>query len=132
MKAVLRAIFATLYAIAGVLHLAYPAPFVAITPSWVGWPETVVMVTGVAEIAGAVGLWQSQSSRLRQMSGAALALYALCVWPANFNHFAMDMARPDHGLGLWYHAPRLMFQPVLIGLALWLGEVRAPWSRGQD
>ena len=33
-------------------------------------------------------------------AGCGLALYALCVWPANFNHMALDMARADHGASL--------------------------------
>jgi len=57
------------------------------------------------------------------MAGVALALYALCVWPANINHFMIDMARPDHGWGLAYHVPRMLAQPVLVWLALWTGEV---------
>ncbi|MEO1731764.1 MAG: hypothetical protein AAFR64_13650, partial [Pseudomonadota bacterium] len=52
--------------------------------------------------------------------------YALCVWPANINHFAMNMGREDGGLGLTYHVPRMMLQPVLIWLALWVGEVPMP------
>ena len=36
---------------------------------------------GVAEIAGAIGL---MIPRLRYAAGIGLALYALCVWPANW------------------------------------------------
>jgi hypothetical protein len=35
----------------------------------------------------------------------------------------MDLARPDHGLGLGYHVPRMLAQPVLIWAALWAGGV---------
>jgi uncharacterized membrane protein len=45
------------------------------------------------------------------------------VFPANIHHFALDMARADHGLGLAYHGPRMLLQPVLVWLALWTGEV---------
>ncbi len=79
--------------------------------------------TGIAELAGAAALVQPFSQKLRQAGGIGLALYALCVWPANINHFALDMANPDGGLGLIYHIPRMFAQPVLIWLALWLGEV---------
>lgn len=72
---------------------------------------------------GAAGLVQGWSPGLRRAAGLGLALYALCVWPANFQHMALDMARDDGGLGLGYHLPRLAFQPVLIWLALWTGEV---------
>jgi hypothetical protein len=35
----------------------------------------------------------------------------------------LDLARPDHGLGLGYHVPRLLAQPAIVWLALWVGEV---------
>lgn len=121
-RVVLRWLLAAFYALAGVIHLINPAPFLTITPAWVPLPEAVVLWTGVAEILGAIGLVQPFSRRLRQAAGWGLALYALCVWPANINHFAMDMARPDGGLGLAYHVPRMFAQPVIIWLALWVGE----------
>jgi len=69
-------------------------------------------------------------SRGRAAARWGLALYALAVWPANINHFAMDMARADHGWGLAYHLPRMAAQPVLIWLALWAaGVVQRPLRR---
>ena len=118
----IRWLLAAFYAFAGVIHLINPAPFLTITPAWVPAPEAVVLLTGVAEILGAIGLVQPFSRPLRQAAGWGLALYALCVWPANINHFAMDMARADGGLGLGYHVPRMFAQPVIIWLALWVGE----------
>ena len=119
----LRVFLALAYGLAGLAHLVRPAPFLTITPDWVPLPEAVIFWTGMAEIAGAMALLQPFSKPLRQAAGLCLALYALCVWPANINHFAMDMAREDSGLGLAYHVPRMMLQPVLIWLALWVGEV---------
>lgn len=121
-RVVLRWLLAAFYAFAGVIHLINPAPFLTITPAWVPAPVAVVLLTGVAEILGAIGLVQPFSQRLRQAAGWGLALYALCVWPANINHFAMDMARADGGLGLGYHVPRMFAQPVIVWLALWVGE----------
>lgn len=121
-KLALRWLVAVFYFAAGVIHLVAPAPFLTIMPGWVPAPEAVVLVTGVAEILGAIGLVQPFSVKLRQAAGWGLALYALCVWPANINHFAIDMARADGGLGLAYHVPRMFAQPVIIWLALWVGE----------
>ena len=87
------------------------------------YPEAVIAATGIAELLGAIALLQPFSLALRRAGGAGLALYALCVWPANINHFMLDMARPDHGWGLGYHVPRLFAQPLLIWLALWTGGV---------
>jgi len=120
-RALTRLALGLLYGAAGVLHLAFPPPFVAITPRWVPDPQLVIALTGLAELAGAAGLLQPFSPALRRAAGWGLAAYALCVWPANFNHLLIDLARPGQGLGLAYHLPRLAFQPVLIWAALWAG-----------
>jgi uncharacterized membrane protein len=117
-----RLLVAAFYAAAGVLHLILPAPFVHITPAWVPAPSLVVAMTGIAELAGAAGLVQGQWPVLRRAAGLGLALYALCVWPANFNHMLLDLARPDHGAGLGFHVPRLAAQPLVIWLALWVSR----------
>lgn len=121
-RPLLRWVLAAFYFAAGVIHLVNPAPFLTIMPGWVPAPEAVVLWTGVAEILGALGLVQPWSLPLRRAAGWGLAAYALCVWPANINHFALDMAREGGGLGLAYHVPRMVAQPAIIWLALWLGE----------
>ena len=113
-------LLAICYLAAGVAHLRSPAGFIAITPSWVPFPDEVVAFTGVAEIAGAIGL---MLPRFRYAAGVGLALYALCVWPANINHAVNDIAIGGRDLSWWYHGPRLAFQPVLIWLALWVALV---------
>ena len=132
MRAVLRWLLALFYSVAGYFHLAQPAPFLRIVPDWVPRPEAVVLGTGIAELLGAAALAQPWSKRLRPAGAIGLALYALCVWPANINHFTMDMARPDHGWSLAYHVPRMLAQPLIVWLALWTGGVTDwPWrSKG--
>lgn len=116
----LRVLLAIFYLGAGILHLISPRGFLAITPDWVPFPIFMVAFTGVAEIAGAVGLLIPQ---LRKWAAIGLALYALCVWPANLNHAVNGISLGGEALGWWYHGPRLAFQPVLIWLALWVGHV---------
>jgi uncharacterized membrane protein len=113
-----RILLAIFYGGAGILHLIAPSGFLAITPDWVPFPEAVVAFTGLAEIAGAAGL---MTPRFRKAAGVGLALYALCVWPANFNHAINDITIGEANLGWWYHGPRLALQPVIIWLALWVG-----------
>jgi len=121
-RTVLRWVLAAVYALAGVLHLVRPEPFLMIMPTLVPAAEAVVLWTGVAEIAGAAGLVQPFSRRVRRAAGWGLAAYALCVWPANINHLMLDMARADGGLGLGYHVPRMIAQPLIIWMALWVGD----------
>lgn len=119
----LRWLLGVLYLVAAYFHLASPAPFIQVTPDWVPMKPAVILWTGIAEGAGAIGLLQPWWPRLRRAAAIGLALYAVCVFPANINHFALDMARTDGGLGLAYHLPRMALQPVLVWLALWTGGV---------
>jgi uncharacterized membrane protein len=107
---------AAFYMIAGIIHLRSPAPFLAITPDWVPYPEFVIAFTGVCEIAGAVGV---MTSRFRRAAGAMLALYAVCVYPANIKHALEGIAVGGSALGWGYHGPRLALQPVIIWWALY-------------
>ena len=116
----LRWLLAISYLAAGVLHLSIPRPFIEITPDWVPMKPAVIALTGVAEIAGAIGLAQGWSLHLRRAAGIGLALYAVCVFPANINHMLIDMARPYPQLGWAYHVPRMLFQPLLVWAALWV------------
>ncbi|WP_324828502.1 DoxX family protein [Qipengyuania zhejiangensis] len=119
----LRWLLAVCYAAAGYFHIASPAAFLTIMPAWVPAPEAVVFWTGVAELLGAAALAQPLSQPLRKAGAIGLALYAICVFPANIHHFALDMARPDGGAGLGYHLPRMVAQPLIVWLALWTGGV---------
>ena len=118
-----RWLLGVFYAAAGYFHLALPEPFLRIMPHWVPAQSAVVIGTGVAELLGAAGLVQPWSPGLRRAAGVGLALYALCVWPANFHHMALDVANSGRGLSLAYHIPRLLAQPLIIWVALWAGEV---------
>ncbi len=115
-----RVVLALAFLAAGLLHLLLPAPFLGITPGWVPWPDQVIRLTGAAEILGAVGL---MIPRLRQAAGVGLALYAVCVFPANIKHAIDSLSDPHALLGWGYHAPRLAFQPIIVWWALWAGEV---------
>ena len=121
-----RATIAPLYALAGVIHLARPGPFVSIVPAGVPHPAALVALTGVAEIAGAVALFVPA---LRRLAGVMLALYALCVYPANIVHAVHDLSSGT-GLGWWYHYPRLFAQPLICWWALAAGGVMRCGSRG--
>jgi uncharacterized membrane protein len=50
-----------------------------------------------------------------------LALYAVCVFPANIKHALDGIAVPGLPSSWLYHGPRLAFQPVLVWMALYAG-----------
>lgn len=109
------------YAVAGILHLTLPQPFLAITPASVPYPETIIILTGLCEIVGAIGL---RVQRLKRLAAVALAVYAFCVFPANIKHASDSLGAGDPTFWQWaYHLVRLPLQPVIAWTALFAGEV---------
>ncbi|MBC9205364.1 DoxX family protein [Roseomonas aerophila] len=120
MRRIGRWVLALAYLAAGILHLAMPEAFLRIVPGWVPYPHAVILATGACEILGAIGL---MTRRLRRAAGIGLALYAVCVFPANIKHAVDDLSGLHAGLGWWYHGPRLALQPVLVWWALQAGVI---------
>jgi uncharacterized membrane protein len=83
-------------------------------------PRAVILVTGLLEIAGALALL---TQRWRRVAGVMLALYAVCVFPANIKHAVEGISIPPIPDSWWYHAPRLAFQPVFVWWALFCAGV---------
>jgi uncharacterized membrane protein len=126
-RGVMRWLMTAFYAAAGIGHLLRPEAFLPIVPDWVPWRREVLLVTGVCELAGAVALL---TVRLRWIAGVMLALYALCVFPANIKHAIEHIVVPPIPDSWWYHGPRLALQPVLIWWALFCaGVIDWPWRR---
>ncbi|MGN6819421.1 MAG: DoxX family protein [Sphingomonas sp.] len=119
-----RLTIAPLYLLAGLVHILRPGLFLPVMPPAIPHPQIVVLLTGAAEIAGAIGLFVPPT---RAIAGAALALYALCVYPANILHAVHDLSTGT-GLGMAYHYPRLFAQPFICWWALaaggWTGRGR--------
>lgn len=126
-RAAFRWLLAAIYLAAGIIHIVNPAPFLKITPAWVPYPATVILITGLCEVAGAIAL---ATKPLRWWAGVLLAAYAVCVYPANVKH-AIDQVIVAHQLhSLWYHVPRLLLQPVIVWWALYAGGV-TDWPFGK-
>lgn len=114
-----RWLLAAAYAYVGFVHVTRPGFFLPIMPPWVPFPRETVIATGLCELFGAAGLL---IPRTRWWAGVMLALYAVCVYPANVQHAINDLGSGT-GLPLWYHSPRLLAQPLIIWWALYAGKV---------
>jgi uncharacterized membrane protein len=118
LRLVFRLVLAAVYLGFGALHLAAPDKFVPIMPPVIPFPRPVVLLTGACEIAGAFGLLIPATRRL---AGLMLALYAICVWPANIYQAFWHVRLPPLPDSWWYHAPRIALQPALVWWALFAG-----------
>ena len=124
-RTILRWALAIVYLVAGLFHLRSTDAFVSIVPDWVPEPRLVVIGTGCCELLGAMALL---GQRRRKLAGWMLALYAVCVFPANIKHAFDHVAIGGSRLGWSYHAPRLAFQPVIVWWALFCSGVTDwPW-----
>ena len=80
-----------LFIAAGAMHFIRPAMYEAIVPPQLGHAGALVAVSGLAEIAGGLGLL---IPRTRRAAGIGLIALLIAVWPANIymaleaNHFA--------------------------------------------
>lgn len=124
----MRWVLAAFYMLAGVLHLAIPDKFLLIVPNWVPLPHETVLLTGLCEVAGSIALLFRRTAPL---AGMMLALYAVCVFPANIKHAVEGIHVPGLPDSWWYHGPRLAFQPVFVWWALFcVGLIDWPARRG--
>ena len=114
-RAVMRWILAAFFTAAGAAHLLAPDQLLMITPSWVPFAAEVILVTGVFEIVASIAL---VGGLKRKWVGVLLAIYTICVWPANFKHAIDGISLSHVPSSWWYHGPRLAFQPVIAWWAL--------------
>ncbi|MFC4010535.1 hypothetical protein ACFOY2_25135 [Nonomuraea purpurea] len=104
---------------AGVTFMPNHADMVAMVPPFVPFPALVVYLTGVLELAGAVGL---VLPRTRRAAGICLALLFVAMLPANV-HAAMAgvTLAGEAATPLWQRVPE---QILYIGVALWAASAR--------
>lgn len=100
---------------AGVDHLVTPGRYLVMMPEAVPFPREVVLFTGLCEIAGAIGLLVPPTRRL---AGIMLAIYFVCVFPANIRNAIHGVVVDGLPAAPWYYWIRLAFQPLVILWAL--------------
>jgi uncharacterized membrane protein len=64
----------------GTLHLLAPSTFLPLLPPWVAERQLVIMLTGLPELAGAIGLFLP---RTRRAAAAWLVVMMIAIFPAN-------------------------------------------------
>ncbi|MDQ6926148.1 MAG: DoxX family membrane protein [Candidatus Eremiobacteraeota bacterium] len=99
-----------LFIVAGLLHFIRPAMYEAIVPPQLGHAALLVAVSGVAEIAGGIGL---MIPRLRRLAGFGLIALLLAVWPANI-HMALAADQFAFVAPAWALWVRVVLQIPLI------------------
>ena len=104
-------VIALIFGTSGVLHLLKPGPFMAIMPPWLPAHRELVLLSGVCEILGAIGVLVPAT---QVAAGWGLIALLLAVFPANIQ--MLLNARASHASALWMAGliARLPFQVFLI------------------
>ena len=100
---------------AGVLHLVKPGMYLRIMPPWLPAPALLVLLSGIAEIVGGVGLF---IPAVRVAAGWGLVALLVAVFPANL-HMALHADSFSTLAPAWALWVRLPLQGVLIAWVLW-------------
>ena len=102
------------FAVSGTVHLVKPEVYLPLMPKWVPAHKEVILASGVAEIACAVGLAVPAT---RRAAGWASALLLLGVYPGNIKMAVDSTKTRNTGLKVASFA-RLPFQIPMIRAAL--------------
>lgn len=107
------------FSIGGIAHFAATDLEVTIVPPYIPWPRAVVLITGIFELLGAVGLLIPS---IRRAAGVGLFVLTIAVTPAN----VYMLERPDlFSVPYWALILRLPLQIGLLALIAWSsGAVR--------
>jgi uncharacterized membrane protein len=107
---------AAFFVVAGSLHFLRPDPYVKIVPPFIPLALWMVYISGLAEVAGGVGILLPV---VRRAAGWGLVALLIAVFPANI-YMAMDHVQPTAtSLPVWVLWARLPLQFVLIWWTLW-------------
>ncbi len=118
-----RLALATLFVTAGLAHFIAPRFFIEIVPPALPNPPLLVALSGMAEIAGGIGLLVPA---LRRAAAVGLILLLVAVFPANIQMLRRWLAEGGGGwyeLALWL---RLPLQALLIWWVARFGASRRP------
>ena len=114
MRAALAVVFVWFF-VGGIAHFVFTEAQMRIIPPYISWPRAAVLVSGVFEILGAVGLLWSPT---RQVAAWGLFALTLAVTPANIYMLGQTALYPS--VPYWALVLRL---PLQIGLLVLIGWI---------
>ena len=124
LKGITRLGLAAFMLMAGIGHFQSTESFRAQVPPFLPFTDAIIYVSGVFEIAIALGL--VLLPRWRTQLGWALAAFYVAIFPGNISQYLTQTSA--FGLDTEAaRATRLLFQPVLIVLALWSTNAWKSW-----
>ena len=112
LRSIPRLLLGALFVGGGVVHLVRPSLYLPAMPPLLPFPLSLILVSGVAEVAGGVGLWLP-AGVWRRAAGWGLVALLVAVYPANMHMAVAGVVEPA-----WVLWARLPLQGVLVAWAL--------------
>lgn len=110
---------AAIFATTGILHFTHEKFFTAIVPKSLPNPRALVQISGVAELAGGIGVLIPST---RALAGKGLIALLIAVFPANINMaLNPDRFKQFPAWALWARLP-LQFAAIAL---VWRGSQRS-------
>jgi uncharacterized membrane protein len=101
----------------GIAHFVFTDAQMRIVPPWMPWPREAVLVSGVLELLGAVGLLVPNWRR-----AAAWGLFALTLAVTPANVFMLQQAHAFPKVPYALLVARLPMQVVLLAVIFWVAR----------
>lgn len=111
-----RTLLALFFVAGGTLHFVFTAAYAGIMPPWLPWQRALVLISGVFEITGGLGVFFRAT---RRAAGVGLILLSIAVWPANLQMFLIARAAGDP---VWWQALLFLRLPLQLLLILWIWQ----------
>ncbi len=109
-------IVGVLFIAAGAVHFIRPAMYEQIVPPQLGHAGVLVAISGLAEIAGGLGLIIPQT---RRAAGIGLIALLIAVWPANI-YMAVEAQHFASAAPAWVLWARV---PLQVALIWWIARI---------
>ena len=125
LRALSRWVLAAAFVFAGVMHFVITDAYVRIMPPWIPLHREMVLLSGVFQIAGGLGLLVP---RTRRAAAVGLVLLLIAVFPAN-----VQMLLNARAAGASSTAQTLLWArlPLQLALIAWVLFAAGPWRRGR-
>lgn len=110
-----RFLIGLIFVVMGSLHFWKPGAFVRIIPDFIPGHKEMVYISGIAEIAGGIGILLPQ---FREAAAGGLLLLLVAVFPANINMAVQAIQKAD--FLSWYSVAMIIRLPLQFVLMYWV------------
>ena len=116
---VVRLLLAALFLFAGTVHLVNPTLFSPVMPPWIPFPMACIVVSGIFELLGGLGLLIPMRT-VQVITGVGLTALLVAVFPANIYMAVAHVKVHGFPTHEWMAWARLPLQALFIAGVLWV------------